>query len=140
MSTSRRSFLKNGAVIALAAGVPTAAAKNAVAETLISSPIASTLNKKDFLATLNSEFVIESAGNRIKTRLVDISDLPRPKNAGDKEGFSLLFRGSRAHSLQQNTYTIEHGKLGRFSFLLVPAPHEDKSNKYYVATINRLFP
>ena len=142
MSTSRRSFLKKGTVIALAAGVPVSFAKDVIAESLVSAPTPTHLKKKDFEACLNTQFVVMNAGNRVKTRLVEVSDLPRPKQniSVDKEGFSLLFRSERTHSLNQNSYVIEHEKLGRFSFLLVPAKEKDQSGNYYVATINRPFP
>lgn len=128
--------------MALAAGLPLSLARNAAAETLIGSPTTQLLNKKDFAACLDSEFVIQNAGNKVKTQLVDVTDLPRPAQvaSGDKEGFSLVFRGERAQVLKQNTYIIEHSKLGKFSFLLVPSPNTDKGRNYYVATVNRLFP
>ena len=141
MSTSRRSFLKKGTILALAAGVPLKLAKDAAAESLISSPATQVLSKKDFAACLNTEFVVQSAGNKFRTKLVQITDLKRPRNIGShKEGFSLTFRGERSRELKQNTYVIEHERLGKFSFLLVPTITEDKEKSYYVATVNRLFP
>lgn len=140
MSTSRRSFLKKSTVIALAAGIPISLSKEAVAETLIGSSVSSTLTKKDFVACLDSEFIIRNAGNQVKTKLVEVVDLPKPAKTRDREGFSLVFRGDRSLPLKQNTYVIEHERLGKFSFLLVPSNTSDKGANYYVATVNRLFP
>ena len=140
MSTSRRNFLKKGSVIALAAGIPLSLAKHAVAEPLIDSSGTRSLSKKDFARCLNSEFIIQSAGNGVKTRLVAVNDIPRPRGlATEREGFLLLFRGSRSQELKQGTYVIENEKLGKFSFLLVPSKEGDKSGNHYVATVNRLF-
>ncbi len=128
--------------MALAAGLPLSLARSAATESLIGGPTTQLLTKKDFAACLNSEFVIQNAGNKVKTKLVDVADLPRPAHvaSGDKEGFSLVFQGDRSRELKQNTYIIEHPKLGKFSFLLVPSPHADKGRNYYMATVNRLFP
>jgi hypothetical protein len=127
-------------VIALAAGIPVSLAKDAVAETLIDSSGQRSLTKKDFTRCLNSEFTIQSAGNKVKTKLVRVTDIPRPRRlASDREGFLLLFRGSRSQDLKQGTYIIEHEKLGQFSFLLVPAKDGDESGNHYAATVNRLF-
>lgn len=140
MSTTRRNFLKKGTVIALAAGIPMSLAKDAVAETLIDSSGTRSLSKKDFTRCLNSEFIIQSAGNRVRTKLVDVADIPRPRGTTtDREGFSLLFRGSRSQNLRQGTYIIEHEKLGKFSFLLVPSKDGDEAGRHYLATVNRLF-
>lgn len=116
-------------------------AKDAVAETLIDSSGTRSLSKKDFTRCLNSEFIIQSAGNKVKTRLVQVADIPRPRglDTTGREGFSLLFRGNRAQNLRQGTYIIEHEKLGKFSFLLVPSKDGDGSSNQYVATVNRLF-
>jgi hypothetical protein len=62
-----------------------------------------------------------------------------PLTNTEKEAFSLVFRSEQTE-LKQNTYVIEHARLGKFSFLLVPARREDKDRNYYIATVNRLFP
>ncbi len=142
MSTSRRNFLKKGTVLALASGVPLSLIKNPVADNLVSASTENLLGKKDFAACLNTEFMIQNGKNGVKTRLIQVKDLQKGSRARntDREGFSLVFRGDQAHMLKQNTYVIEHERLGKFSFLLVPAKREDKDRNYYVATVNRLFP
>jgi uncharacterized protein DUF6916 len=140
MSTSRRNFLKKGTVLALATGVPLSFAKNAVAENLVTSPTETLLSKKDFAACLHSEFLIQNGARAVKTKLVQVRDLPGRSKSTDKEGFSLMFQSERTHTLKQNTYVIQHERLGRFSFLLVPAKSADADRNYYVATVNRLFP
>ena len=50
------------------------------------------------------------------------------------------FRGDRGTPLKQDTYLIEHNKLGAFSFLIVPVKTSDENAPYYEAVINRLYP
>jgi hypothetical protein len=68
-------------------------------------------------------------------KLVDVTGLrPHTRNG---EAFSLMFRGEASQSLSQNTYIMEHERLGKFSFLLVPM-RESKDGQHYEAVINRL--
>jgi Domain of unknown function (DUF6916) len=140
MTTSRRDFLKKGTVMALAAGVPVCIAKNAVADTIYPNTIDRVFTKRDFQTCLNTEFMIQNGGTKVKTTLVEISNLPGVTATSDKEGFSLMFKGGRTHALRQNTYSIEHSALGTFSLLLVPTRTAERTANYYVATINRLYP
>ncbi len=136
MSTSRRNFLKTGTMVALAAGVPFAVVGNAVAGESIplsTSPLG--LRKSDFVAQLNTEFRVNVNRSKLCVKLVDVADLrPHTRNG---EAFSLMFRGDASLSLSQNTYVIEHERLGRFSFLLVPM-RTTKDGQQYEAVINRL--
>ena len=71
--------------------------------------------------------------------LVDVANLASGKaNKTSKEAFSLLFRGPKDTTLQQDTYLIEHEKLGLFSFLIVPVGTKDKRAAHYEAIINRV--
>lgn len=136
MSTSRRSFLKTGTIVALAAGVPmTTVVKVAAGESLLPSATAFGLHKRDFEAQLNTEFRVTADKSKVCVKLVDVSDLrPHTRNG---EAFSLMFRGHASLSLTQNTYVIEHERLGKFSFLLVPM-RATKDGQQYEAVINRL--
>ena len=142
MTTSRRSFLTKGSLLALAASVPVGLSGVASAAEKITATSSSdaTLSKAAFLNQINTNFVIRSAGNAVTTKLVKVVDLPGTKARPNKEGFSLLFQGDRSKSLQQQTYEFEHAKLGKFSLLLVPASHEDKGSQFYEVVINRLYP
>jgi hypothetical protein len=139
MSTSRRDFLKKGSLVALAVGVPVSLAERAIGSERAVSSNEFGLNKAAFLAQLNTNFLIAEGASKVAVRLVDVSDLRRGAR-GDKEAFSLVFRGNRARALKQNTYRFEHDKLGKFSFLVVPIMSRDKSAFYYEAIINRLHP
>ena len=135
MRTSRRDFIKKGSLVALIAGVPVSLAERTAASEAAVPSGAFGLNKAAFLAQLNSTFLINEGASKVAVRLVEVADLPRRGASVRKEGFSLLFRGDKAIALKQNTYLIEHEKLGLFSFM-----SKDKSALQYEAIINRLHP
>jgi len=140
MGTSRRDFLKNGSLVALAAGVPMGLAEKAAGSKNAVPSVGFGLTRAAFMAQLNTDFLINIDGAKVAVRLVDVTDLPKRGAAGRKEAFSLLFRGDRSDLLKQDTYLIEHEKLGLFSFLIVPVMNRDKSAPRYEAIINRLHP
>jgi len=141
MGTSRRDFLKKGSLVALAAGVPVSMAERVTGKT-ISQPENSTfhLTKSAFAAQLNTKFEIGTKPSTIVASLSEVTDLkvtdPLPK---EKEGFTLLFRTSGGLRLKQDTYTINHKKLGTFSLLLVPMKTADADASHFEAVINRLY-
>jgi uncharacterized protein DUF6916 len=140
MSTSRRDFIRKSAVVALAAGVSGGLTKRTAAAGIFAGETNSTLTKAAFAANLNTDFFIRNGGTRVKTKLVEVSDLKKPASVpSSREGFSLLFRGDRSKTLQQNTYVIEHQKLGTFSFLVVPVRTQDNTALFYEAVVNRLY-
>ena len=141
MSTSRRDFLKKGSLVALAAGVPLSFAERSLARETLASSGGLGLSKAAFMAQLNTEFSINEATAKSKVRLVAVEDLSQARKFGNrKEGFSLLFRGDQTLTLKQNTYLIQHDRLGTFSFLLVPMMTSDKNAPHYEAIINHLHP
>jgi hypothetical protein len=140
MGTSRRDFLKKGSLVALVAGVPVSLAARVVASETTASSTTFGLTKANFLAHLNTNFLINDGAEKVPVKLVDVTDLPRRGAGGHKEAFSLMFRGDHARPLKQNTYLIEHEKLGLFSFLVVPVMRRRKGVANYEAIINRLHP
>jgi hypothetical protein len=140
MGTSRRDFLKKGSLLALVAGVPVTLAERAAALETAAPSVAFGLTKTAFLAQLNTTFLINEGSSKVELKLIEVTDLPRRGASRQKEGFSLLFRGDHATALKQNTYLIEHEKLGLFSFLIVPVLSRKKSALHYEAIINRLHP
>ena len=139
MKSSRREFLKRGTLVALVAGVPLS-----VADTVSGKSTASTaagLNMQAFKSQMGTTFLLNEQASKVKVTLVDVTNLAsRKQAAAGKEGFSLLFRGSKETSLKQNTYLIEHDELGMFSFLVVPVKTSDTRAPYYEAIVNRLHP
>src|SRR6185369_1032310 len=140
MGTSRRDFLKKGSLVALAAGVPVTLAERVAANKTAAASASFGLNKAAFLAQLRTSFLINDGSSKVKVKLVDVADLPRRGARGQKEAFSLLFRGDHATPLKQSTYLIEHERLGMFSFLVVPVLSKKNSALYYESIINHLRP
>lgn len=142
MATSRREFLKKSTMVALATGVPLSFIHQVAGRDMTILPTSgSDLTKAAFGAQLNTQFRINDGGAQVLVKLIDVSDLKRRKAARqDKEGFSLVFRGSLSSALKQNTYLLEHETLGKFSFLLVPVMSKDKHAMYYESVVNRLYP
>ena len=138
MSSSRREFLKRGTFVALTAGVPLALTEIASGMGTSTSKAAG-LSMAAFKSQLGSSFVISHETSKVKIKLVDVTNFAsREQNAVGKEGFSLLFRGPQEATLKQDTYVIEHEKLGVFSFLIVPVGTKDTRAAHYEAVINRL--
>ena len=138
MSTSRRNFLKRSTMVAFAAGVPLGIAeKMTAAASGTFAPADNVLTKAEFEAALNTKFLINANRSKVSVKLVEVQDLGSI-TTGRREAFSLLFRSENLKSLDQNTYVIEHERLGTFSFLLVPMKRDDKDRPRYEAVINRL--
>jgi hypothetical protein len=71
-------------------------------------------------------------------KLVEVYDLTsKSLTPIAKECFGVVFRGPRTALLQQETYTVEHGSLGKFDMLVVPITSR-KEGQYYEAIFNRL--
>jgi len=137
MSTSRRNFIKTGTMVALAAGVPLGIAEKVAVASSGSSASGNVLNKAAFENALNTKFLINVNRSKVSVKLVEVQDLGSERT-GRREAFSLTFRGEDLKSLNQNTYVIEHERLGTFSFLLVPMGRDDRDRPRYEAVINRL--
>ena len=127
--------------MALAAGVPLGLSEKASTMGLTRTSNASGLNLAAFESQVDTTFLINHEGSKVKVKLIDVTSFAsRKQNTTGKEGFSLLFHGPKDRVLEQNTYLIEHEKMGMFSFLIVPIKVKNKSTPHYEAVINRLYP
>ena|SRR5215213_2753147 len=141
MSSSRREFLKRGSLMALVAGIPLGVSEKTLGMGVSASSAGFGLSKAAFEAQLNTKFLINQEASKVAVTLIDVENIGSKKEtAAGKEGFSLVFSGPKDKALQQNTYLIEHEKLGMFSFLIVPISTKDKRAAHYEAVINRLHP
>ena len=136
--TSRRRFLKQGTLGALAAGLSFGLGDKVRAGAMSSSsPLG--LNREAFASQLRTTFHVKRGSETVPLKLIEVSEIGSRRTAhGMREAFALVLRGSDATSLEQDTYAIEHDKLGAFSFLMVPIGLRDKSSRYYEININRL--
>jgi len=136
MTTSRRNFLRNGAIGALAAGVSLGVSKTSFAAST-GSEFPELPDMAAFQAQLKTDFLI--GRSKVPIRLVNVLKLGSKRAVdGKREAFTLTFRADPKPPLKQETYTIEHAKLGTFSMLVVPVVAKDKEARYYEAVINRL--
>ncbi len=136
MKSSRREFLKRGMFGALAAGAPLAFVEKASG---MGTSTTAGLNLASFESQLGTDFLINHETSKVKIKLVDVTSFAsRKQTAAGKEGFSLLFRGPKETTLNQDTYLIEHDELGMFSFLVVPVGIKNTRAPRYEAVINRL--
>jgi hypothetical protein len=151
MSISRRKFLQAGTLFAISAGVPlksfAGGRLNTSASNLIpfaggASAATASLDREAFARHLNTNFVLQHETTRASVRLVEVRDAPRYVKTGTAkkrgECFSLLFLGAANTALRQQTYTVEHGSLGKFALLVVPMGKGRPGASYYEAVFNRL--
>jgi len=96
------------------------------------------LTSADFVPYLHRKFKIYYISPRLydaelelEIELVEIKDFPK-KWAGPsgRQPFSIFFRGPCDLSLPQNTYKIEHEKIGTFALFLVPVVPDESGNIY----------
>jgi hypothetical protein len=143
MSTSRRSFIKSGSMVALAASIPGGLSKAIqVTAREVSAKSSFALTKAAFEANLKSVFLVRASdSDLVSLKLTKVEDLRRHRKgkvaAANKEGFSLLFEGPRG--LTQSNYRFEHEKMGKFDLLMVPVESRKKRGHSYEVIINRLF-
>ena len=138
--TSRRKFLKQGTLGAIAAGVTVGLADKAIGHTSVgsSNPLIG-LDRKAFASQLRTTFVINDGRRKVPLKLVEVSDLGSKRViSGRREAFALKFSSKYQSPLKQETYLIEHEKLGAFSMLVVPVSARDNEVRYYEINVNRL--
>jgi len=137
---TRRRFLVNCSVLAAAATVAPATLGGPARGRAVALE---QIGPADFARQLNTPFVVRpERATPTQLVLVEIRPLALPNaapNAEDarNEKFALLFRGSLASPLTQNTYSFEHYRVGRFEMFIVPIGYLDQSQCYYEAIFNR---
>jgi len=138
--TSRRKFLKQGTLGALAAGVTLGLGDKMSARTAgAASKGMPILNRAAFASQLHTKFVVNNGTKKVELELIEVTNLGSKRTVlNQREAFALVFSGTNATSLEQGTYSIEHEKLGVFSFLMVPVGLRKDNSRYYEININRL--
>jgi len=143
--TSRAGLLKLGAAAALVLGVGPAAravaGNNKPAESTDAAPANGGsahgpryLRHATYVPLVGSTFKI----HRLHARPLSVTLLSAtrlPSEAG--ESFSLIFRGHGNAKLGQETYTLEHPRLGEFPLFLVPVGAPLKGQDFQ-AVVNRI--
>ena len=91
---------------------------------------------------MKTKFGVSLGGVAITTMtLIEVNDLNQPsaKNNGttSRDCYSLVFSAPETRSLGENTYNIEHAKLGKFQLFVVKGG-TNGSEIRYGAHINRI--
>lgn len=142
MPISRRHFLRAGAVTVAAAGAP--ASINALAAGLSARDKATArtdgaralMTKAMFAPHLRTTFnVLMPRGQKLRVELVELSDCGQADRRASEECFALTFRAPAHRALGQNTYRLEHAKLGEFDLFIAPV-RGDKHGQAYEAIVN----
>jgi hypothetical protein len=138
--TSRRKFLKQGTLGALAAGLTLGLGEKVSGRTAgAASNGLLGLNRAAFASQLHTTFVVKNGTEKVALELIEVTNLgSKTTTSGQREAFALVLRGSDNTPLEQDTYSIEHEKLGVFSFLTVPVGLCNKKSRHYEININRL--
>jgi len=98
------------------------------------SDILNSFNCKTFTEQLHSKFKVLLQGqDPVTLELIEVSERNTPKT----EAFSLMFRGPAAPRLAQQTWELEHEKLGRFP-LFVTAVSGDQEGITYESVFHRI--
>ena len=133
-SLSRRSLLKiavgGAGVVALGSAsrlLPLPKSQNAPWSEGGVRPLA----RSQFTAALGEVFKVQEHPLKVvDMTLVEVSPLPGEVGIHSEWSFSLLFAASTEIQLQQETYQVNHPKLGDFPLFLVPMGMDKRSPKY----------
>jgi hypothetical protein len=91
------------------------------------SGILDTFNCKTFTEQLHSKFKVHPQGHDpIVLELMEVTERNTPRT----EAFSLIFRGPLGPRLIQQTYEVEHEKLGRFPLFMTALSADQESITY----------
>ncbi|MBZ5555375.1 MAG: hypothetical protein LAO21_21920 [Acidobacteriia bacterium] len=89
----------------------------------------------EFAENIHTKFrVVRDVEESLELELVGVTD---PTRKGPYEHFALEFRGPKQPILAQQTYALEHDRMGDISIFLVPI-RGDENAVYYEAIFNRL--
>lgn len=78
-------------------------------------------------------------GGTVEAELIRVDDHSGRLKGGPelRKPFSLVFRGPKGRDLAQETYKLEHARLGSFELHLVPVvPPQGSDEKWYEAVFN----
>lgn len=161
MNLSRRSFLQTGSKFGLAAlvagGISSIAFGQETSSRLLGTGLGTPVPKgtlDDPLYNITRAMFAENLKSKFTFRLgevtltdmtlIEVNDLNPAfaKNDGtsSRDCFSLVFKGPRRLPLRQDTFEVEHSKLGTFRLFIVPGERNTSAGMRYRAIINRVYP
>jgi hypothetical protein len=87
------------------------------------------LTAEVFRPHLNDAFQMRSGPDTLDVVLIAVDNL-RPRPAGTRQPFSLVFRGPMTPVWAQHIYRLSHAALGEFDIFFVPIGPDDMGLQY----------
>jgi len=87
------------------------------------------LTQAHFAPLLTHVFNVDIDGAQLKLELANVEALG-PAWSGQRQPFSLVFRGPRDPLLPQRIYAVEHSGLGKLEIFLVPIGPDEHGQRY----------
>jgi hypothetical protein len=159
MDVTRRSFLRAGSLMSLAAALTGRLSSiafgqyddsqqlgtglgNLIPKEAFSDPLYG-ITRVMFTENIKTKFSFSLGGVRLGYFvLIEVNDLNpdfvKNDGTGSRDCYSLVFRGPNGLPLNQGTYKVQHGKLGKFQLFVVPGDASRLSGPHYEAIINRV--
>ena len=93
------------------------------------------LQNSDFSAHLHEKFRIRTQSSELlEVELIEVSETGSAPTGGEtaskRRPFSIVFRGPMEAHIPQNTYEIEHDKMGTISIFIVPIGPDGEGMRY----------
>ena len=94
--------------------------------------MAEQLTEEDFSRHLHTTFRVRAEGaEALELELTEVLSYRGGENEQDgMERFSLFFQGPGGDMLKQNTYELEHERLGSLMLFLVPIAKNERGFRY----------
>ena len=83
-----------------------------------------------FEEQLEGKFVVSVEGIAIETQLIDCQRLTADAEEGQREPFSVLFRGPMEPVLEQQIYEVRNETIGSLEIFLVPIGPDKTGMRY----------
>lgn len=84
----------------------------------------------DFLGCVDQRFTLQLDDATYPLTLISADRLPYSSTVGDREAFSVVFRGDGDLVLPQQTYSFHNDTLGDLELFIVPIGPDDKGMCY----------
>jgi hypothetical protein len=89
------------------------------------------LTEQEFSKHVGSEFRIALGEREVTLKLAEVKGyMPQSTEQGGMERFSVFFDGPANVRLPQQSYRLEHDKMGELDLFLVPISGDEKGFRY----------
>lgn len=87
-------------------------------------------NFEDFNGCVDQPFTLQLDDATYPLTLISANKLPNSAALGDREAFSIVFRGEGSVVLEQQIYRMRNDKLGEMDLFIVPIGPDEKGMCY----------